>query len=191
MFYAKRGLFTDKLGKYFSWLSPNQWTALSLVASLVAFYFLASGNFFFAGLSMVLTGFLDIVDGAVARTTKKASAKGAYIDTIADRYTESILILGLLFADIPSFFLADYVWIFLFFMGSLMTTYAKAAFKEKTGKDMSGGLLERAERLILLIAGVFLASINAVYLAYVIILLAVLTNVSALQRIYKGMCSWK
>ncbi len=68
-----------------------------------------------------------------------------------------------------------------------MTTYAKAAAKEKEiiaeGKELKGGLLERAERLLILFAGILLAIANPLFLTYTIALLAVLSNISALQRI--------
>ena len=68
-----------------------------------------------------------------------------------------------------------------------MTTYAKAALAEKARQEIMGGLLERAERMLILIVGVFLASMNVDYLLYVVIALAILTNISALQRICIGM----
>ena len=66
-----------------------------------------------------------------------------------------------------------------------MTTYVKAAAKEKelVEKELKGGLLERAERLIILFIGILLAYFDKFYLTYIIVVLAVLTNISALQRI--------
>ncbi|GAF97533.1 unnamed protein product, partial [marine sediment metagenome] len=113
---------------------------------------------------------------------------GAYLDTIIDRYVEAIIVLGLLFVALPVFLVASYIWIFVYLFGSMMTTYAKAAAKEKEiipeGSELKGGLLERAERLIILFVGIILAAFNPLYLVYIIAGLAVLTNVSALQRIW-------
>jgi len=129
-----------------------------------------------------------MVDGAVARVTGKASRFGAYLDTIVDRYVEAIIVFGLLFIGLPEFFIPIYAWIFLYLFGSMMTTYAKAAAKEKEiipeGKELKGGILERAERLIILFIGIIAAAFNPMYLTYVIVLLAILTNISALQRIW-------
>ena len=66
-----------------------------------------------------------------------------------------------------------------------MTTYAKASAKERdiVEKELKGGLLQRAERLLILFAGILLAIYNPLYLTYVIAVLAVLTNITAIQRI--------
>jgi Cu/Ag efflux pump CusA len=68
-----------------------------------------------------------------------------------------------------------------------MTTYAKSAFTEKTLKNFSGGLLERAERMLIIIIGVILLNFDANYLVYTLIVLAILTNLSAILRISKAL----
>ncbi|MBS3054760.1 MAG: CDP-alcohol phosphatidyltransferase family protein [Candidatus Aenigmarchaeota archaeon] len=180
--------FLEKaLGPAFSFLPANAWTLIAVLFSAGTAYFLATQQFLYAGAALSVTGLLDMVDGAVARATKKAGPKGAYLDTIADRYAEGIIIFGLLLSGLPSIALPAYYWIFIYFFGGSLTTYAKAAFKEKTGKDLGGGLVERAERLVLLAIGVFMAAINPDYLMYIIMLLAVLTNLTAVQRIMAGL----
>ena len=66
-----------------------------------------------------------------------------------------------------------------------MTTYSKAAAKEKelSKAELPGGILERPERMILLFLGIILAIFSTQYLTYMIIVLAVLANITALQRI--------
>jgi hypothetical protein len=98
---------------------------------------------------------------------------------------EGIIVLGLLLAGLPHFYIPVYAWIFLYFLGSFMTTYAKSAAKEKDLVEMEikGGLLERGERLIILFIGILLAHFSRVYLTYIIVILAILTNFTALQRI--------
>lgn len=191
-FYKNRdkfGGFSVSIGRVFAkvGLSPNQWTIVSLIPVLVAVYVLLHGQFIIAGLLFILSSFLDMVDGAVARQTNKATKKGAYLDTIVDRYVEVIIIFGIMLAGIPAFIMPGYAWIFLYLFGGLMTTYSKAAAKEKEligkGTELKGGLLERAERLLILFVGIMIASINPIYLTYIIAALAVLTNVSAIQRI--------
>ncbi|MDP6670672.1 MAG: CDP-alcohol phosphatidyltransferase family protein [archaeon] len=192
MLYASRerfGKLSVKIGMLFSKLpiTANQWTLLSLVPAFVALYFLAQGEFLLAGAFFIISSFLDLVDGSVARVTGTTSKFGAYLDTIIDRYVEAIIVFGLLFVALPEFFGPNYVWVFLYFFGSMMTTYAKASAKEKglvpEGKELKGGILERAERLIILFIGIVLAVVNPLYLVYTIVLLAFLTNVSAMQRI--------
>jgi phosphatidylglycerophosphate synthase len=198
MLYNMRERFSKmsvKVGIVFSRLrlSPNQWTILTLVPTFVALYFLINQSFLFAALFFLVAAFFDIIDGSVARVTGKVTKLGAYLDTIVDRYVEGIIIIGLLFIALPTFFVPAYIWLFIYFFGAMMTTYAKAAAKEKelVEKELRGGVLERAERMILLFAGLVLAYFNTIYLVYIIVLVAVLSNISALQRIYKASRSSK
>ena len=167
-------------------LSPNQWTLISLLPVMAAVYFLANQQFLAAAGLFLLSGFLDLVDGSVARVTGRVSKLGAYLDTVVDRYVEAIIILGLFFVGLPAFFIPGNTWLFIYLFGGMMTTYVKAAAKEKelTEREIKGGILERAERLMLLFLGILLASIDLQYLTYVIALLAVLANISAIQRIW-------
>lgn len=189
-FYKNRGKFQGlsiKIGIGFSKLrlTPNMWTGISLIPVMIAVYYLLYQNFLAAAILFIISSFLDMVDGSVARVTGKVSKLGAYLDTVVDRYVEGIIIFGLLFAGLPGFYLPASAWIFLFFFGGLMTTYVKAAAKEKDltgGRELKGGLLERAERLIILFVGILLAIWNPLYLTYVLVVLAVLTNFTAVQR---------
>lgn len=188
--YKKRETFSGisiKIGMIFSkvGLSPNQWTMLVILPTLISLYFILEKQFLIAALFLLISAFLDLVDGSVARVMGKVSKLGAYLDTIMDRYVEAVILFGLLFVGLPGFYAPSYVWIFVFFFGSFMTTYAKSAAKEKdlVEKELRGGLLERGERLIILFIGILLAHFSRVYLTYIIVILAILTNVTALQRI--------
>lgn len=193
MLFAVREKFNKlsiKIGIVFSKLkvTPNQWTILTLVPTFIALYFLIKESFLIAALFFIIAAFFDLIDGSVARVTGKVTKLGAYLDTVMDRYVEGIIIIGLLFVSLPAFYVPAYVWIFLYFFGSMMTTYAKAAAKEKelVEKELCGGILERAERLVLLFIGLTAAYFDKTYLVYIIILVAVLSNISALQRIAKA-----
>ena len=189
--YENRKMFAGlslRIGAAFSrlGLSPNQWTLISLVPAFIALYFLANSQFLYAAAFFIVSAFLDLVDGSVARVMGKVTKLGAYLDTLTDRYVEAFIVIGMLFLSLPSFYLPAVIWIFIFFLGSTMTTYAKAAAKEKdlVDEEIKGGLVERPERLVLLFIGILLASYDKAYLTYIIVLLAVLTNISALQRAY-------
>lgn len=191
MLYALRERFrriSIKVGIVFSKarLSPNHWTLLTLIPILFAFYFLVNEHFAEAALLFLLAAFFDLVDGSVARVTGKVTQTGAYLDTIMDRYVEAIIIFGLLFVSLPGYYLPAYIWLFIYLFGTMMTTYAKAAAKEKLDKDIKGGLLERAERMIILFFGILLADYSTAYLTYIIVFLAVVSNVTALQRMVKA-----
>ena len=123
--------------------------------------------------------------------TNQATAKGAFLDGVVDRYVELLLYLGLLFYLGRGEFLGlPYeAWFMLLFFGSLMTTFVRAyadhrgIVKGEAELKKMGGLLERFERLMLLYAGMFLGLFNTEWLMVVIAITAVLANATALQRI--------
>lgn len=191
MLYKHRELFNKvsiKIGVVFGKLplTPNQWTLVSMLPAFAAFYFLLQQQFLYAGLSFAVAAFMDFIDGSVARVSGRVTKFGAYLDTVVDRIVESIIVFGLLFVMLPAMLFPAYIWVFLYFCGSFTTTYAKAAAKEKdlVKEELKGGLLERPERLTILFVGILLAEFNPLYLTYIIIILAVLANITALQRIW-------
>jgi len=86
---------------------------------------------------------------------------------------------------LPKFIVEAKYWIFLAFFGSLMTTYAKAAAKEKelVSQELKRGFFGRGERMILLSIALFLGIFNQNFMIYPISLLAIFSNLTAIQRI--------
>jgi archaetidylinositol phosphate synthase len=177
------------VGKFFSLfpLTPNQYTLTSIIFGIGAFYSLTKQNLILATFLFLLASFLDFVDGAVARYKNISTKIGAYLDTICDRYVEGMLLFGMLFLPLPQIFLPHFAWLFLILFGSLITTYAKAAAKEKdlVFSELKGGLLSRGERIILLLIALILGIIEPTFtlMTYCLILIAILTNITAFQRI--------
>lgn len=193
MLDLRRNLFKGlerKIGRFFAIFSitPNQWTWTSVLFAFVGLYFLLDQNLTSALVLFIAAGFLDFVDGAIARYRNVANNIGAYLDTIADRYVESILLLGMLFLPLPKILLPHFAWIFLILFGSIMTTYAKAAAKEKdlVNQELKGGLLSRGERIILLIISLILGISSFTWMVYFLIAIAIFSNFTALQRINYG-----
>lgn len=184
----KIGLLFSKLG-----LSPNAWTILSLIPAFLGFLFLLEGRLLIAATFFILSGFVDAIDGAVARVTGSVTNLGAFLDGVVDRYVEILLYLGLLFFltnnSIQEVFIPHQYWISLLIFGALMPTFVRAyadhrnVVTEPEDHRKMGGLVERAERLILLLAGMVLGYFNPVYLIYLVVVVTVLANVTALQRI--------
>lgn len=181
---TKTGEIFSKIG-----LTPNQYTLISLVFVILSFNFLIKVNFTLALIFFLIATILDFIDGAVARFLQKETKKGAYLDTICDRYVEGIILLGFLFLPLPNVLLPAEIWIFLAFFGSFMTTYSKAAAKEKelTQIEIKKGLLGRAERIILISLALVLGILNLSWVIYPIVVLAVLSNLTAFQRISLGL----
>ncbi|MFH1125974.1 MAG: CDP-alcohol phosphatidyltransferase family protein [Candidatus Altiarchaeota archaeon] len=180
------GLFFAKFG-----LHPNVWTLLTLVFAVPGFFALYARELAFGLFFFFLSGLIDMIDGAVARATKKASSFGAFLDGVIDRYVEFLLYVGLWFylRNSPEFLFSNTLWIMLLLFGALMPSFVRAYSHHKgivtSPKELEamGGLLERSERLDLIYLGMFLGFFNESYLTYVIALVAVLSHVTTLQRI--------
>ena len=181
--------FEKKIGSFFSLfpLTPNHYTFSSIIFALFSFYFLLKEKLLLTIFFFLIAGFLDLVDGAVARYQGIENRMGAYLDTIVDRYVESILLIGFLFLPLPNIIIPSYIWISLIIFGSLMTTYSKAAAKEKelTNQELKGGLFSRGERIIFILIALVLGIFDSSYTwtAYLLIFIAVLFNITAIQRI--------
>jgi len=141
-----------------------------------------------AGLLILLGGFFDILDGRVARLTQLGSKFGAFYDSTLDRISELTVFIGILslyndyrleLGDVGMIYL-----IMLAMAGSLMISYTRAR-AEALGLDCRVGLMPRAERVVLIgCASLFFGeSWDGLILKVVIALLAVLTNLTAVQRI--------
>jgi len=192
MLWKRRDYFDKNLGKKvgilfskFS-LSPNQWTTLSLVFALVLFYFLINGDFLTATFIFAFTAFVDMIDGAVAKATNKVTKLGGYLDSVIDRIIEFIIVLGLFLNIYPDFFIPIKIWLLFLLFGSFITTYIRAAsFEKGLSKNPKGGILEHTDRLILFFLIILISNFSLQYAGYLIVIMTVLANVSALQRFLK------
>ncbi len=131
------------------------------------------------------------MDGAVARYSKQETKKGAYIDGISDRFVEAFIIFGFMFYKLPSALGDVNIMLAALLFFSTMTSYARSyadhkglVTSEKELRQM-GGLLERFERVFILLAS---AAVSLVYgaeiISYSIILLVLLSAVTVAQRIF-------
>jgi len=184
----KFDIISEKIGEIFSktGISPNAFTLLSLFFAFLSFIFLIKENLILAPLFFVIASILDLIDGAVAKFKNQTTKKGAYLDTICDRYVEGIIIFGFLFLDLPRIIFIPEIWIFLCLFGALMTTYSKAAAKEKEviTDELKRGFMERPERIILIFLALILGNFSFLFTVYTLIILAVFSNITALQRIF-------
>ncbi len=176
------GLACDKVillivrGLALSRIHPNVLTFVGLVINAVAALLLASGRFVAAGLVIILAGIFDMVDGRVARETKQVTPFGGFFDSVLDRYSDLVLLMGLLvyYASINRFF---YIVLTAVVMtGSVMVSYTRARAENVIPK-CKAGFMERPERIVLLILG---ALFNR--MAQVLWVIAVLANVTVIHR---------
>ncbi len=161
-------------------VSPNTLTLCGLVVSLLVFFLAARGLLLAAGILLILSGFFDLLDGAVARNNKMVTRFGGFLDSVLDRYADLMVMFGISihflgmsdsFFSMVTFFAA---------VGVAIIPYARAR-AEAASIRCDNGLLERSERIILLIVGLVLGD-NV--LKAVVLILAVLTHVTVFQRVW-------
>lgn len=180
-------------------VSPNAWTLLSLIPALAGFVMLYQHNLTAGLVLFAVSAFLDVVDGAVARVTNSVSNLGAFLDGVIDRYVEFLLYLGLMFylwgtsyrLPVAGYTLPTPFWILLLAFGAVMPTFVRAyahhrgVITDRDDQKKMGGLIERFERLTLAYLGMLLAVVydNTMLLVYAVVALALLANLTAIQRI--------
>lgn len=165
-------------------LTPNAITVIGFILSLLSsMLYLVSWNRQLtvpaAGIVLLLSGFFDALDGAVARLSGRATPFGGFLDSVVDRYSDAVVLTAMILGG-----LCETFWGLLALVGSLLVSYSRARAEAAGVKMMSKGLAERAERL-LLIAFLSLASYAWLpILGWGIILLALLSHFTVLQRAY-------
>ena len=167
-------------------LTPNQVTVVGMVLTFVAASLAAFGQLRWAGVVLILAGTCDILDGALARSTNKSYTYGAFLDSTLDRYSEGAIYLGL-----AAYFVSMggplERWLVLATLaalaGSFLVSYVRAR-AQSLGFTCDSGIFARPERVVVTVIGLVFSGVWGGYVLYaVVFLLAVLTNLTALQRI--------
>lgn len=159
-------------------IHPNVVTFFCFFGFVLSAIFIAQGKFIIAGIILILFGPLDAMDGLLARTANKVSKLGAFLDSAMDRYGEIFLFLAFTYYFILKGSISGIIISFLGITGSLMVSYTRAR-AEGLGFSCKVGILTRFERIFLIILSLILESIFLV-----LTLLALLTHLTALQRIW-------
>ncbi len=165
-------------------ISPNAFTYIGLVFSIGAalLFGYAAGEsqprlFRYAALVILLAGFLDMLDGQVARASDRATVFGAFLDSVLDRYSDAALFFGLLvyYARANRFFYVVLTAVVM--ISSVMVSYTRARAESLIG-TCKVGFMERPERLVLIIIG---GMFNR--MAPVLWVIAVLSSITVVHRI--------
>ena len=155
-------------------------TVFGLVCSIVSAVLIATGHLIWGVVGVAVSGVSDLLDGSIARGSGQASPRGAFFDSVADRASDAILLVGV------AWYLADespYLPILAFGVAacSMMVSYERAR-AESLGLDARGGLMERAERFVFLSVG--LAFGILVPILWIMLVLTGLTAVHRFVRVY-------
>jgi CDP-diacylglycerol--glycerol-3-phosphate 3-phosphatidyltransferase len=185
--------------------NPNWLTTLGFVLSIFCAYEIAEGKLVVGGILVLLSGLFDTIDGAVARKTGRVTRFGAVYDSTIDRYSEVAVFFGLGFFLIGHQFYFTSIAAVFAIGGSIMVSYIRAR-AETLGFKANVGLVRRQERVVILGCGLLLNKFDNVFesifgpvikylfgnnfihppfaLAATVALLAVLTNITAIERLY-------
>ncbi len=171
LYYALK-LFSGEHG------NPNLFTLMGFFATLAASLLIIKGFWSLAGLAIILSGLFDLFDGVVARKLGKVTALGSFLDSVLDRYSDLFLLLAFLIfylrkGDPGLVILTSFVS-----MGTVLIPYVRAK-AESLQVPCNIGLMERAERIILLSIGTLFQ-----WMEPILWILVILTHFTVLQRIY-------
>jgi CDP-diacylglycerol--glycerol-3-phosphate 3-phosphatidyltransferase len=159
---------------------PAMVTIIGLLVTVAGAVLIAYGYLFWGGLTAALGVALDALDGPLARRLEMESERGAFLDTMSDRFGEIAVWVGL------SVYLRQQplllVLCVISLAASLMIPYVRAK-AEVVGLDGKGGWMGRAERMILILVGIMVVGLGAPIMQPLLWVIVVLTSLTVAQRI--------
>jgi archaetidylinositol phosphate synthase len=163
-------------------LSPNHVSVLGIILAVLSAvtywqWKLDPILLLVAPLLMLASGLLDALDGALARQYGKATTFGGFFDSLLDRYADAVILCGIILGG-----LTEVAWGLAALVGSLLVSYARSRAEAAGVKMETVGLAERAERIVLLALASFLSYFWFDALGWGVLILAVLTNLTVIQR---------
>jgi len=162
-------------------LSPNVLTLLAVLVMAVAAVEVMQSNFMLAAALIILSGFIDVLDGTVAKAKNKTTAFGAFADRVGDRISDALIFGSIVLAGFVQLWLGLVVLV-LVLLGSYASACMEAFSKTRIGEAFS----MRAVRLLLVVVGLLLASYTGLisYMEYIFAIIAVLAIAALVQRLW-------
>ena len=169
-------------------LSPTFWSMIAFAFAILSSIFFGLSNFLseqgivfpsqiFASIMLLISGFFDIVDGSVARVSKRSTSRGAFLDSNFDKISEALIFIGIAIGGLSSPILA-----MIALSTSILVSYIRAR-AESLGIELKGvGIGERAERLLILSICGFIPLSGSIQWGIIIII--ILSSFSFIQRFW-------
>ena len=164
-------------------ITADHLTVIGVLMALAAAFAIGNGSLRIGFVLLVLTALPDVLDGAVAKASGTASSRGAFFDSVADRFTDALLLGGV------AWYLADTeggrapLLPMAVLAASMLISYERAK-AESLGYNAKGGLMERAERLIALALGLVFSEL-LVAILWIMLALTLLTAVQRFVKVWK------
>lgn len=160
-------------------INPNIVTIISPFVAVLAAYGFANKLLILGTVAILLSGLLDVIDGAVARYHDRSSRFGAFLDSTMDRFADAIIYIGIIFGGYCNWFVC-----ILAVHSAICVSYVRAR-AESQGVDCNIGIAERAVRMIILMAGAITAYFAGdIYFTYIIYILVALSYFTVAQRVW-------
>ncbi|MDD4202764.1 MAG: CDP-alcohol phosphatidyltransferase family protein [Candidatus Omnitrophica bacterium] len=159
-------------------VSADLLTLFTFIFGIIAGWFFFYGRTFLGGITILISGFFDTMDGAVARKQGSTTKFGAFWDSTLDRYSELFIYGGILLFFTKTSNTFGTTFTYLTIIGATLTSYTRAR-AEGLNIDCKVGILTRAPRVIILIIGSMLG-----FLIQAMFIVAILSNITAIQRIW-------
>lgn len=169
--------FFNRLG-----LMPNTMTLLGLAGNVAGAILLSQGNMLWGGILILVMGPVDALDGTMARLRGMAGSFGAFVDSVTDRYSELIIFGGLIYYYAQQNDMLSTIAVYAAAAGSVLVSYIRSR-GQSLGWDTKVGILTRAERYLVLAPALILGGVNSNIPLVGIWIIAILANVTAVQRI--------
>lgn len=171
-------LFKIILRVFGRYISPNIFTLIGFLINLIASYLVLTGRWFLAGLMIILSGLFDLFDGVAARNLNKVTNFGAFLDSVLDRYSDLLLLMGFIIYYLKLEEPRLVILTSIVSIGTILISYIRAR-AEALNISCNVGLMERAERIILISIGTLFSIMEPI-----LWIMAGLTHLTVLQRIY-------
>jgi len=164
-------------------LTPNHVSAIGMIfaiSSALAYWKwqLHQILLIMAPILLLTSGFCDALDGALARIYGETTTFGGFLDSLLDRYADAFVLCGIILGGLCHPF-----WGLTALTGSLLVSYVRAKAEAKEIKMEAVGITERAERILIIVIASFLSVVWLEALSWGVIVLAVLANLTVLQRV--------
>lgn len=165
-------------------LTPTAVTLMGVIGNIIGAVLIANGQLLWGGILVLLMGPMDALDGTMARLRGEASNWGAFVDAVSDRYSELIIMGGLLYYYALHGEMVGVMLVYAAAAGSVLVSYTKAR-ADSLKFDANTGILTRMERYMILAPGLILGYYNSMILLAAVAIIALLANITAFQRIFK------
>ena len=161
-------------------ITADALTVTGILIAVAGAIVIGRGHMFAGFICLLLTGIPDALDGAVAKAAGTASVRGAFFDSVSDRVTDALLFSGIAW-HLAAEETGQIMMLPVALMATAMLVSYQRAKAESLGFDAKGGIMERAERFIVLAIGLLIDEI----LIPVLWVMLVLTGITACQRFVK------